>query len=250
MFSLRVNILNNLSIFKMTSFYVNNINSNDIYLDAEESRHCIKVLRLKNGDQVHVLDGKGSIFNSEIVDANPKKCRLEIVGKEESLPQRNYHLTIAIAPTKNIERFEWFLEKCTEIGIDRIIPLICQHSERKDIKPERLEKIIISAMKQSGQSYLPELTEKISFKTLINSPFYGEKLIAHCVPESKKLLQNSITPGSNMLIMIGPEGDFDPEEIKLALLNSFVPVSLGASRLRTETAGIVACHTACLINSK
>jgi 16S rRNA (uracil1498-N3)-methyltransferase len=169
--------------------------------------------------------------------------------KEEKYQNfRNYHLTIAIAPTKNIDRFEWFTEKAAEIGIDKIIPVICRHSERKEIKTERLEKILISAMKQSGQKYLPELTGQQSFKELVSRPFPGEKLIAHCEPGIKKLLKDSIIPGKDILLLIGPEGDFDPSEINMAIEKGFIPVSLGDSRLRTETAGIVACHTVYLVN--
>ena len=147
-----------------------------------------------------------------------------------------------------MDRFEWFVEKSVEIGIDRIVPIICQHSERKEIKAERLEKLMISAMKQSGQTFLPELSETITFKDYVNESFDGDKLIAHCENGIKKMLKDSITPGRNTLICIGPEGDFDSSEINIAIEKGFTPVSLGESRLRTETAGVVACHTAILIN--
>jgi 16S rRNA (uracil1498-N3)-methyltransferase len=235
---------------KMNSFYISDIIGSSIQLDADESKHCIKVLRLKKGDLVQLMNGKGSLYKAVIVAPDSKKCLLEIVEEEKFKNTRNYHLTIAIAPTKNNERLEWFLEKSTEIGIDKIVPIACQHSERKDIKIDRLEKILISAMKQSGQTYLPELTLMTSFKELVNSTFDGTKLIAHCESGEKRLLKNSILPGENILILIGPEGDFDPSEIKLALEKGFISVSLGDSRLRTETAGIVACHTVCLINEK
>ena len=232
----------------MNSFYFPNIYGKIIQLSAEESNHCVKVLRLKKGDQVQLMNGKGSIFIAEISAPDSKSCILEI-KEEMTIPAiRNYHLTIAIAPTKNIDRFEWFIEKSTEIGIDRIMPLICQHSERKDVKIERLEKILVAAMKQSGQAFLPELTQPVSFKNLINSSFDGVKLIAHCEAGSKTKLRDSLPTGGNTLILIGPEGDFDPTEIKLAMENGFGPVSLGASRLRTETAGVVACHSVNLIN--
>lgn len=234
----------------MISFYIKNIAADIIVLDREESNHCIRVMRLKLGDRVQLHDGKGFLFEALIADPNPQKCALKIVGKAASAARADHRLTIAIAPTKNIDRFEWFLEKSTEIGIDKIIPIICQRSERKDLKTERLEKIMISAMKQSGQSYLPELTQKTSFKDLMDMPFNGDKFIAHCEEVSKILLQQAVTPGKDVLILIGPEGDFEGSEITLALQKGYLPVSLGASRLRTETAGIVACHTVCLVNNR
>ncbi len=234
----------------MNSFYLPNIFGKTIQLSVEESKHCIKVLRLKKGDRVQLMNGKGSIFEATILDPNPKGCQLEIFEEISISNSRNYHLTIAIAPTKNIDRLEWFLEKSTEIGIDRIVPLICQHAERKEVKSERLEKILVAAMKQSGQAFLPELTSQIAFKNLVNSEFEGIKLIAHCENGPKIKLKEALQTGKNVLILIGPEGDFDPSEIALALKNGFIPVSLGASRLRTETAGVVACHTVCLVNEK
>jgi len=234
----------------MNSFYIADLTGNSIQLSTEESRHSIRVLRLKKGDHVKLLDGKGSAFDAIIQVPDANSCILEIVNRENYQNSRPYHLTIAIAPTKNLDRFEWFLEKSTEIGIDRIVPIICQHSERKAIKTERMDKILIAAMKQSDQIFLPELTTQTSLKELVNQKFDGDKLIAHCESGEKSLLKNSITPGSNVLILIGPEGDFDPSEIKLALEKGFIPVSLGSSRLRTETAGIVACHTVCLINEE
>jgi len=234
----------------MNSFYISDIKGKAVQLTPEESKHCVKVLRLKKGDYVQLLNGKGSSFEAIIQIADSKACMLEIVKEDRFSNYRSYHLTIAIAPTKNIDRFEWFAEKATEIGIDRIVPIICKHSERKEIKTERLEKILISAMKQSGQKYLPELTRQLSFKELIVQPFHGDKLIAHCDSGKKNTLKNSITAGNKILLLIGPEGDFDPSEIKLALESGYIPVSLGDSRLRTETAGIVACHTVFLVNEK
>ena len=202
------------------------------------------------GDHVQLLNGKGSSFEAVIKIADSKACMLEIVKEDKSPNYRSYHLTIAIAPTKQMDRLEWFTEKAAEIGIDRIVPVICMHSERKEIKTERLEKVLISAMKQSGQKYLPEIARQLSFKELVVQPFDGDKLIAHCGTGNKKTLKNSVTPGKKILLLIGPEGDFDPSEIKFALENGFIPVSLGDSRLRTETAGIVACHTVLLLNEK
>lgn len=234
----------------MNLFFVPDITGSSIELNIEESRHCIKVLRLKKGDPVSLINGKGSIFEAVILLPDPKGCILEITKEIKAAPHRNYQITIAIAPTKNMDRFEWFLEKSTEIGIDRIIPLICRHSERKDVKPDRLVKILVSAIKQSGQLYLPELSSPVTFQALMDQYFDGGKMIAHCDSGEKKSLVQAIHPGENLMILIGPEGDFDPSEIKMACEKGYLPVSLGESRLRTETAGVVACHTACLVNSR
>ena len=232
----------------MNSFYISAFTGNSVQLTPEESKHCIKVLRLKKDDRVQLMNGAGSIFEAAIGVADPRCCILDILREEHFPNPRSYHLTIAIAPTKNMDRYEWFVEKATEIGVDKIVPILCKHSERKDIKIERLEKILISAMKQSGQTYLPELSKLTPFKEVTSGSFEGAKLIAHCVPGDKELLKNVVSPGKNVLLLIGPEGDFDPSEIEHALDKGFLPVSLGNSRLRTETAGIVGCHTICLVN--
>jgi 16S rRNA (uracil1498-N3)-methyltransferase len=232
----------------MHLFYISDLTKKTATLTAEESRHCLKVLRLRKGDKVQLLNGKGSIFQAVIQIPDPNGCQVEIVGEEHSEAVRPYHLSIAIAPTKSIDRFEWFLEKSTEIGIDRIVPLICRHSERRELKPERMERILVSAMKQSGQLLMPELVKPLTFDEFIIQPFTGDKFIAHCEPDTRVELKKLIRPRTNGLVLIGPEGDFDPEEIRDALINGFVPVSLGDSRLRTETAGLVACHTFCLMN--
>jgi 16S rRNA (uracil1498-N3)-methyltransferase len=232
----------------MQLFYVPNISGSEIILDETESKHAIRVLRLQKGDQIQVVDGKGGFYMAEIADANPKKCRLTIVNSALDFGKRNFHLHIAIAPTKNIDRFEWFLEKATEIGIDEITPLLTSHSERKTINAERLEKILVSAMKQSLKAYLPQLHELTTFKELIINNKTENKFIAYCDEIQKIHLKDLATKGNNTLILIGPEGDFSPEEIKLAIENGFKVVSLGESRLRTETAGIVACHIVNLAN--
>jgi 16S rRNA (uracil1498-N3)-methyltransferase len=232
----------------MQLFYVPNISGTEIILDETESKHAIRVLRLQKGDQIQVVDGKGGFYLAEIADANPKKCRLTIVNSALDFGKRNFHLHIAIAPTKNIDRFEWFLEKATEIGIDEITPLLTSHSERKTINAERLEKILVSAMKQSLKAYLPQLHELTTFKELIINNKTENKFIAYCDEIQKIHLKDLATKGNNTLILIGPEGDFSPEEIKLAIENGFKVVSLGESRLRTETAGIVACHIVNLAN--
>lgn len=232
----------------MNVFYTEEIKGNSALLSREESQHCIRVLRMQAGDKVQLMNGNGSVFEALISDPDPKCCKLDIVKELPNLLQRSYRLTVAIAPTKNIDRYEWFLEKSTEIGIDRIIPLICQHSERREIKADRLEKILVAAIKQSGQPLLPELTKPLPFKMLMSQGFEGDKFIAHCEPSEKKLFKNEVCAGKNVMILIGPEGDFDKAEIKLAVESGFRPVSLGDSRLRTETAGLVACHTVCLVN--
>jgi len=232
----------------MQLFYVPNISGAEVILDETESKHAIRVLRLQNGNRVQVVDGKGGFYLAEIVDANPKKCRLSIVNSTLEFGKRNFHLHIAIAPTKNIDRVEWFLEKATEIGIDEITPLLTSHSERKTINPERLEKILVSAMKQSLKAYLPKLNNLTSFKELIINNKTKNKFIAYCDEIQKNHLKDLATSGNNTLILIGPEGDFSPEEVKLAIENNFKVVSLGESRLRTETAGIVACHIVNLAN--
>ncbi len=212
--------------------------------------HAVKVLRMKAGDIIQLVDGAGGFYEAEINNPHPKHCEVKIIRKQSGFNKRNHYLHIAIAPTKNIERLEWFLEKATEIGIDEITPIICRFSERKMIKPERLEKVIVSAMKQSVKAYLPKLNDMCTFEELIkqSNGDNGSKCIAHCYDGEKRLLQSAYSKGQNALILIGPEGDFSQKEVNLALQHNFKPVSLGSSRLRTETAGIVACHTVNLLN--
>lgn len=232
----------------MHIFYTPGISSDDYYLNEEESKHCIRVLRLKEHDGIYLIDGVGGFYYARITDANPKKVKVSVFQTIKDYGKRNYHLTIGIAPTKNIDRFEWFLEKATEIGIDRIVPFVSQQSERKVIKTERLNKIINAAMKQSKRAYLPALDEIIDYKSLVNSSFDGRKFIAHCFDSEKPYLNNSIEKCQDIFILIGPEGDFTMEEVEWAKKNNFNEISLGDSRLRTETAGIVAVHTVALIN--
>ena len=232
----------------MNTFYIPEISTNKLHLSIEESKHCIKVLRLQKGDPVFLIDGKGSLYDAIIQVPDPKSCLLEIVNQLKFQSRQSYCLTIAIAPTKNMERLEWFLEKSTEIGIDRIIPIICHRSERKELKVERLEKILVSAMKQSGQKFLPKLSSAVFFNELVSRPMDGDKFIAHCEKGEKKRLKDSIVCGNDVTILIGPEGDFDTSEVNLAFKNGFLPVSLGDSILRTETAGVVACNTVSLVN--
>ena len=225
----------------MQLFYLENP-ENEIILSAEESKHATKVLRKKEGDLLNFTDGKGGFYKAEITVADSRKCRLKVVSTEQKEKQHNYHLHIGIAPTKNMDRYEWFLEKATEIGIDEITPIICEHSERKVLKTERCNRILLSAMKQSLKFHLPKLNEAIILKDFLKQDFEGAKYIAHCEQGEK---QELITEKKEQktLILIGPEGDFSPNEINLALQNQFKAVSLGTSRLRTETAGLVAVHT-------
>ncbi len=214
----------------------------EIILSAEESKHATKVLRKKEGDILNFTDGKGNLYKAEITIADTRKCRLTILSSEQKEKQHNYHVHIAIAPTKNMDRFEWFLEKATEIGIDEITPIICSRSERKIIKKERGSRILLSAMKQSLKYHLPKLNEAVSLTNFLERNFDGEKYIAHCENGEKKDLK-TINKTENTIILIGPEGDFSPKEIELALENQFKAVNLATNRLRTETAGIIAVHT-------
>ncbi len=213
----------------------------------EESKHIVKVLRKNVGDTLHITNGNGWLFTAEISIPNINKCMATVVSKSLQ-PKRDYHLHLAVAPTKMNDRYEWFLEKATEIGIDSITPIICDHSERKIIKPERFERILQSAMKQSLNCYLPKLNDAISFKAFFNQDFDGDLFIAHCEETDRKSLKQELNAKQNITILIGPEGDFSLKEIELALQNDFIPVTLGETRLRTETAAIVACHSVAFIN--
>ena len=228
----------------MQLFYNPDINaaSETFAFDKEESKHIVKVLRKSEGDILHVTNGLGNLFHCEITLASDKKCTVKINQTETQKPT-DFYLHLAVAPTKMNDRFEWFLEKATEIGIHEITPIICEHSERKVIKTERFDKIIQSAMKQSLQYFLPKLNEPMSFKEFINKNHDGTLFIAHCEETDKKLLKEAIVPKEKYTILIGPEGDFSEKEIETALQNNYIPVSLGNTRLRTETAAVVACHS-------
>lgn len=215
--------------------------------DKEESKHIIKVLRKKDSDILYVTNGQGLLFKTEITLASDNKCTVQILETEKTeAPKHKLHL--AVAPTKMNDRYEWFLEKATEIGIHEITPIICDRSERKVINPERFEKIILSAMKQCNQMYLPKLNPAISLKEFIKNESTGEKLIAHCEETNKKTLKSILKAKTDYTILIGPEGDFSNKEIELALENNYIPVSLGETRLRTETAAVVACHSVVFTN--
>ena len=211
-------------------------------LPEEEALHAIRVLRLQAGDDIHPTDGQGNSSQARIAATGAKRC---LVNTQETIPQPPLwkgHLHIAMAPTKNMDRTEWFAEKATEIGFDELTFLNCRYSERRVIKTERINKIIISAIKQSLKARLPKLNEMTDFDRFIHQPFPGQKFIAHCYPGEKPLLKDVVQPGANAVVLIGPEGDFSEEEVAHAEACGFIPISLGRSRLRTETAALVACH--------
>jgi len=232
----------------MHIFYTPDLQDDTYRLSEEESKHCVRVLRLTEGENLFLVDGKGLFCEAVIINANPKACLLQVRDKKSNYGKKDYQLIIGVSPTKNIDRYEWFLEKATEIGIDAVIPLLSRYSERKEIKPERLEKVMISAMKQSIKAYLPVLNPMQAFKKTITTPFAGQRFIAHCNEGEKLLLRDAVIKGKDVFILIGPEGDFSTEEVEMAVNEGFIPISLGDSRLRTETAALVACHTVNLIN--
>ena len=222
--------------------------SSEIIFDKIESRHIVKVLRKTTGDILQITNGKGALFSAEIIVASDKKCLAKIIKTEEKPKPWSYYLHIAIAPTKLNDRLEWFLEKATEIGIDEITPIICHNSERRVVKLDRLEKIVQSAMKQSLKFTLPKINEAIKFSEFIHQDFDGEICIAHCEDGEKALLKNVLNSSEKITILIGPEGDFSSDEIKKSLEKNSIPISLGESRLRTETAGLVAVQNVAFIN--
>lgn len=224
----------------MHQFYVPNILESK-QLPEEESLHAVRVLRLKEGDNIEVVDGKGGLFLCRITLAHPKRSIVEIISSNEVPNHWKCNITVAIAPTKSLDRMEWMAEKITEMGVDRIIPLRCRYSERKELKTDRLRKILVSAMKQSLKAVLPVIDDMTPFIDVVKMNFSGQKFIAYCDRDDRHLLAGKYNCGENVLILIGPEGDFSKEEIKLALDNGFIPVSLGDSRFRTETAAIFAC---------
>lgn len=233
----------------MNYFYQPDIPTGTTTLNPEESNHCIRVLRKKEDDFIHILDGKGGLYLCKITGANPAKTFFEIFEKKQNLP-RDYSIHIAIGATKNMVRLEWFVEKSVEIGIDQITFLHGQNSERKILKIDRLQKKAVSALKQSGTRYLPEMNKMVSIKNFINSDFQGmQKFIGHAEAGNLKPLVKNALPGRHYLVLIGPEGDFSQDELLNAVDRGFIPVSLGSSRLRTETAALMACMTLNLINA-
>jgi len=233
----------------MQLFYNSEIKNGDstFFFDKEESKHIVKVLRKKESDKIFITNGLGYLFESEIILSSEKKCEVKIIKETFQQPD-TFYTHIAVAPTKMNDRLEWFLEKATEIGIHEITPIICDHSERKVYKIDRAEKIIQAAMKQSLHYYLPKINEPISLSHFVKSNIDGQKFIAHCEETDKKSFQKEIAKNEKVTILIGPEGDFSTKEINLAIANQFIPVTLGNTRLRTETAALVACHTIALLN--
>ena len=224
----------------MQLFY-SSIIEKTVNITSEENKHLVKVLRKKINDQIHLIDGKGYLYTGRIIKQDKNNSEVEIIKKEKKEKNHNYYLHIAISPTKNASRFEWFLEKATEIGIDEITPILSQRSERKKINIDRCERILISSIKQSLKFHLPKLNDPISYNDFIKQKINGNKFIAHCLETKKEKLSNSIN--KICTILIGPEGDFTEEEINLAKDHGYKPLSLGSSRLRTETAGVVATHS-------
>ena len=233
----------------MQIFYAPGINGETWTLDEKESKHCIRVLRMRRDTPVRLIDGMGNMYEGVIAVPDPKQCTISVNRVIRDFEKRNYRLHIAISPLKNPERFEWFIEKSVEIGIDEITPLICKNTEKPGIRTDRINNIIISAMKQSIKAGITVLNKAEDFNDFIGRSFPSQKMIAHCTPGTDK---NSIAgiykKGKDALILIGPEGDFSEEEIRSALGNSYIPVHLGNSRLRTETAGIAACHSIYFLN--
>ena len=232
----------------MNVFYLPDAQLGTISFPEEESKHIVKVLRMKEGDRFCVTDGNGSLFDAELVDAHHKRATADLSNQRSGYDIRDFKLSIAIAPTKLNERTEWFLEKATEIGIDEVKLFASYHSERRAANVERFRKIVVSAMKQSVKSKMPVVEEMVSFDKLVKQDFDGQKFIAWIDDDVKEQLCDLYKKGENAIILIGPEGDFSKEEVELAKENGFVPVSLGEARLRTETAAVVACHTIQLIN--
>ncbi|MCL1822258.1 MAG: 16S rRNA (uracil(1498)-N(3))-methyltransferase [Prolixibacteraceae bacterium] len=232
----------------MNIFYTTQIDGNRAFLDENESNHAVRVLRMKAGERAILVDGKGNRYEAVIEESHPKHCTFGIENVAIDNP-RPYRLSIAMAPTKNSERTEWFLEKAVEIGVDDFVPILSRHSERKNINMERLQKVALAAMKQSMKATLPEIAQIIAFESLIEKPFDGKKLIAHCYSGAKPHIKEVVAPSENAIVLIGPEGDFSEEEIALAQKHGFQDISLGQSRLRTETAALTACAVLAFVNS-
>jgi len=230
------------------TFYTPDIKGLRHTLNEEESAHIVRVLRLKAGDAITLTDGRGGRYTAKIVEAHHKRCETEIIEQQTEYGKRPYRLHIGIAPTKNIDRLEWFIEKATEIGIDEITPLLCERSERKNVNIERLQRVMIAAMKQSQKAYLPIINEITAFSKWIETQKQNHCYIAHCNEGDKYLLKNLYQSGLSAVIAIGPEGDFSMQEIMQAINCRFKGITLGTSILRTETAGVAACHSVYFMN--
>lgn len=233
----------------MNIFYTQDINGNLAVLPEEEARHCLQVLRYRIGDRICFIDGQGGLYYGDIVSASKKSCQIAITEAHQAYGKRPFRLHLALAPTKNISRTEWLLEKAAELGLDTFTPLICEHSERRALKPGRLEKIVLSAAKQSVKAYLPSVQPMQPLADFLKEgPPEAARCMAYLGEGTKGLLKDNYLPGKDVCLLVGPEGGFSPREAALAQAAGFVLVSLGDSRLRTETAGLIACHTIHLIN--
>ncbi len=237
----------------MYLFYAPDFRPPEYLLDEEESKHCIRVLRLERGDRIALTDGRGNLYDCRIEEPDPRRCRVVAVASQQEYGKLPYRLTMAVAPTKNSERFEWFVEKATEVGIAAIVPLESERSERRHFRPDRSEKIITAAMKQSIKAYRPELRPLTLFADFVAEPFAGRRFIAHCGAAlggmPKRHLAATLRAGEDVQVLIGPEGDFSPEEIRLALDCGFEEIGLGTQRLRTETAAVVAAVIVSTLNA-
>ncbi len=237
----------------MQLFYAPNITPPCHTLTEQESKHAVRVLRLRCGDTLHITDGRGNMHTCTVTDDNPRSCEVEVTATCAGFERLPYRLVMAVAPTKSPDRYEWFLEKATEVGVAEIVPLESDHSERRTFKPERAVKVITAAMKQSLKAYLPELHPLTEFREFVATPFEGRSLIAHCdealSPEGKAYLASTLRAGEDVRILIGPEGDFSPEEIAFALANGFEEITLGTQRLRTETAAVAATMMVSVVNN-
>ncbi|MEQ8704579.1 MAG: 16S rRNA (uracil(1498)-N(3))-methyltransferase [Phaeodactylibacter sp.] len=234
----------------MNIFFTDQVQGETAELPEEEARHCVQVLRFKAGDPIRFIDGQGGFYEGIVAETGKKRCRIRIVSRVGNYGQRPYRVHLAVAPTKNISRMEWLLEKATEIGLDTFTPLLCEHSERRVLKLQRLEKIALSAAKQSVKAFLPQLNPLVPFDAFLQQPA-GEagRYIAYLGNGVKGSLKQNYMPGQDVCLLIGPEGGFSPKEAEAAVKAGFTPVALGESRLRTETAALVACHTVHLLNA-
>jgi 16S rRNA (uracil1498-N3)-methyltransferase len=235
----------------MHQFYFPDLSSSQLQLSEEESKHAVRVLRLQPGDEVELSDGRGTKARAVVAENHPKRCTLDVISREMLPTGRNFTLHLAVAPTKNSDRTEWLVEKITELGIDAITLLDCEHSERSTFRLDRLEKLAVSAMKQSQQAWMPVITGPVTFSQFLQEvPAGVQCFIAHCVSEAERIpLSKATKPGGDVVIFIGPEGDFSAAEIEAALQHGAKPVSLGNTRLRTETAAFSACAAVHFVNS-
>ena len=230
------------------NIFIATVQDKTALLTPEESWHCAKVLRKKTGDTLHLIDGKGNFYEGILELVSEKQCRVTVTKGPDPQPKRNYFLHLAIAPTKQMDRIEWMIEKAVEIGIDEISFVACKNSERTVIKPERVIKIVESAVKQSLQAYIPKINELRTFKELVSLPGSGQKFIGHCFESPKKEIKKIGFANTSTLVMIGPEGDFTLEEVELSKQHGFEAISLGSNRLRSETAGLYVCQAASLLS--